>query len=353
MVLPTCFVHIPAMPSSVTTSGSVVGAELAYATTNTNYFGATSCGLSSLITPTPSTLSQPLSTVKCALPALISGKAYSVTPVVYVTVRISSTILTPSPYTCDPVAATAINKGNFQFICKGLRNKDLGVGYQWINWRVPAAASVSIKGNTFLARRPTSTVKYVVNPSLAKSTSVPTTAVFVYPSTTITKTLASTSTVRVITGTTTCISTVTVTVAPPPRRRAGGANLPRDLPELLPASDSAAAAADADAGHDPAHDNHGNDDGADTGVVDLKERAATSIPVRVMKAAAAPTIIGKPDFVYPPYGVTTVYIKSWSTTTYTMFQVSWYYTSGPPVTTTISYLTNTQTTVTVTTTRAY
>ena len=295
-------------------------------------------GSSTGVTPTPSTWGQPFSTVKCALPASISGKAYSVTPVVYVTRTVSSTLFTVSPYTCDPIPATSVNKGNFRFACKSLLGKDLGLGYQTLSWRLPAAASVSIEAQTFFALRPRSTIKYVVNTALATTTLIPTTAVFVYPSTTITRTLASTSTVKVTTGTTTCHVTVTVTAAPvssPRRRRAGGANLPRDA-KLLPVSDSAAA--DADAGHDPAHDN-GNDNSTGTGM-DLKERAA-----------ATPTI-GRPDFVYPPYGVTTVYVKSSATTSITMFQVSWFYTSGPPVTTTVSYLAYTASTVTVTVTRA-
>ncbi len=281
----------------------------------------------------------PLSTVKCAaLPASISGLAYHVTPVVYVTVTISSTILTQSPVTCDPIAPTSINKGNFQLACKSLRGKDLGLGYQTISWRLPAAASVKISANTFFAMRPSSTTKYVVDPARATTTLIPKTAVEVHVSTSRTTTLRSTSIVRVTSGTSTCYVTTTVTAAPVSgsrRRRAGGAHLPRD-PELLPASDSAVA--DADAGHGPAHD-HGSDN--DTGAgMDLKERAA-----------ATPTI-GKPDFVYPPYGVTTVYVKSYSTATYTYYDISWSYATGSPVTTTYSYQSYTVSTVTVTVTPA-
>lgn len=284
----------------------------------------------------------PLSTVKCALPASISGLAYHVTPVVYVTVTISSTILTPSPFTCDPIAPTSINKGNFQLACKSLRGKDLGLGYQTISWRLPAAASVKISANTFFAMRPTSTTKYVVNPARATTTLIPKTGVDVYVTTSRTATLRSTSIVRVTSGTTTCYVTTTVTVAPisgSRRRRAGGAHLPRDH-ELLPASGSPVA--DADAGQHPAHDN-GNDNGDGNGTgasMDLKERAA-----------ATPTI-GKPDFVYPPYGATTVYVKSYSTSTYTYYDISWSYATGPPVTTTYSYKSSTVSTVTVTVTRA-
>jgi C4-dicarboxylate transporter len=47
MVLPICFVNIPALPQIVTSSGYPVNAFVAYAPTHTNNFGATSCGLSS------------------------------------------------------------------------------------------------------------------------------------------------------------------------------------------------------------------------------------------------------------------------------------------------------------------
>lgn len=46
MVLPVCFVNIPALPSIVTVSGTTVPATFAYAPTHTNYVGGTSCGLS-------------------------------------------------------------------------------------------------------------------------------------------------------------------------------------------------------------------------------------------------------------------------------------------------------------------
>ena len=290
-----------------------------------------------MVTPTPSTWGQPYSTVKCALPASISGKAYSVTPVVYVTKTVSKTLFTQTPYTCDAIPATSINKGNFQFACRSLLGKDIGLGYQTISWRVPAGASVSIKPHVFFALEPRSTAKYVVNTALAKTTLIPTTTVFVDTTRLITRTLASTSVVRITTSTTTCLTTVTVTAKPVSgtrRRRAGGANLPRDL-ESSPVPDDDAAAADADAGPVPDHENR-NDN------TDLEKRVD-----RVMLAAAS---IGKPDFVYPPYGVTTIYVKSISTTTYTFYDYTYSYTSGPPVTTTVSLLANTQVTVTVTVT---
>ena len=260
------------------------------------------------------------------------------TPVVYVTKTVSSTLFTQSPYTCDPIPATSINKGNFKFACKSLRGKDLGHGYQTISWLLPRAASVSIKAHTFFALRRTSTPKYVVNTALATTTLIPTTVSFAYATTSITKTLASTSTVKVTTGTatSTCYVTVTVTATPsagPRRRRAGGANLPHDL-QLLPVSGSHAV--DADAGHDAAQDN-GNNNSTGAGM-DLKERTV-----------ATPTI-GKPDFIYPPYGVSTIYVKSIHTSSYTFFQVSDFYTTGPPVATTISYMAYPSSTVTVTVT---
>jgi hypothetical protein len=274
---------------------------------------------------------------------------------------VSKTIITQSPYTCDPIPATSINKGNFNFACKTLRGKDVVHGIQTISWLLPKAASVSIKPHIFFALRPTSTPKYVVDTSRATTTLIPNTVEYVYATTSITRDMAPTKTVRVTTGTSTCYVTVTVTAAPvsgPRRRRAGGANLPPDL-ELLPGPGSAAA--DADAGNDPAHDDNGNDNNTDTGL-DLKERAVATRPAgagdwRVVKGAGnrwmqgTPTI-GKPDFIYPPYGVNTIYVKSISTRTHTMYHVSDFYTTGPTVTTTISYAAYVTGTVTVTVTRA-
>jgi hypothetical protein len=55
MVLPICFVNIPSLPWSVINhNGSPVRAAVAYSPSNTNYFGATSCGLSSCQFPGPS-----------------------------------------------------------------------------------------------------------------------------------------------------------------------------------------------------------------------------------------------------------------------------------------------------------
>ncbi|KAK4233057.1 hypothetical protein C8A03DRAFT_39260 [Achaetomium macrosporum] len=335
MVLPICFINIPALPSSINWSGYPVQARLAYAPTNTNYIGGTSCGLSSLTSTAPWA---PTSTVKCTLPASVSGKAYSLTPVVHVPRSVSSLggIVRETAYTCDPIPAASINKGNFQFACKSLRGKDVGDGFHTISWKLPTAAGITIRPYTFNAGLPTSTPTYVVNPALAKTTLIPKTDAYVTVTTSSTKTLlVSTSTVRVATGTSTCFTTVTV--APPVSgrrlRRAGGANLQPDSdPELL---ESDSVVIDVDAGHDLARDDHGNDDGTDI-VMDLNERAA----------AATPTI-GKPDFTYPPFGITTIYVKSMSTYvwTYRDVHVSTFYESA--VTTTTSYLAWTTSTVTV------
>ena len=337
MVLPICFINIPALPSIVTLSGDPVQARLAYAPTNTNYIGGTSCGLSSgqfhlfsletcqsltCSTVTSATPWAPTSTVKCTLPASVSGKAYSLTPVIHVPRSVSSLggIVRETAYTCDPIPAASINKGNFQFACKSLRGKDIGDGFHTISWNLPTAAGITIRPYTFNAGLPTSTPTYVVNPALAKTTLVPNTDAFVTVTTSSTKTvLVSTSIVRVATGTSTCFTTVTV--APPVSgrrlRRANGANF------------------QADAGHGFAHGDHGNDDGTDI-VMDLNERAA----------AVTPTI-GKPDFTYPPFGITTIYVKSMSTYvwTYRNVRVSTFYESA--VTTTTSYLAWTTSTVTV------
>ncbi len=236
------------------------------------------------------------------------------TPVIFVPRTVSSTAHSTF-YSCDPIPAASINKGNFQFACKSLLGKDIGTGFHTISWHLPTAASVSIRPYTFVARPPSSTPKYVVNTALATTTLVPMTDVRVDATTSSTRTLASTSTVRVPTGTSTCFFTVTVTPASGARlRRAGDASLQPDL----------------------AHDN-GNDNNTDM-VVDLKERAAVT-----------PTI-GKPDFTYPPYGVTTIYVKSISTSFWTYLHVSTFYETPPVVTTTVSYLAYTYSTVTVTST---
>ena len=344
MVLPICFINIPALPTTVSLSGYPVQARLAYAPTNTNYIGGTSCGLSSCqfrpcsvetrssltsSTVTSATPWAPTSTVKCTLPASVSGKAYSLTPVIHVPRSVSSLggIVRETAYTCDPIPAASINKGNFQFACKSLRGKDVGDGFHTISWNLPTAAGITIRPYTFNAGLPTSTPTYVVNPALAKTTLIPTTDAFVTVTTSSTKTvLVSTSTVRVATGTSTCFTTVTV--APPVSgrrlRRAAGANLQADSVVI-----------DVDARHDLAHGDHGNDDGTDI-VMDLNERAA----------AVTPTI-GKPDFTYPPFGITTIYVKSMSTYTWTYrdVRVSTFYESA--VTTTTSILAWTTSTVTV------
>ncbi|KAH6855475.1 hypothetical protein B0I37DRAFT_389080 [Chaetomium sp. MPI-CAGE-AT-0009] len=325
MVLPICFINIPALPSYINLSGDPVQARLAYAPTNTNYIGGTSCGLSSLTSTTPWA---PTSTVKCTLPSSVSGKAYSVTPVIHVPRSVSSLggIVRQTAYTCDPIPVASINKGNFQFACKSLRGKNVGDGFHTISWKLPTAAGVTIRPYTFNAGLPTSTPTYVVNPTRAKTTLIPKTDAYVTVTTSSTKTLSvSTSTVKVATGTSTCFTTVTV--APPVSgrrlRRAGGANLEPD-----------SFVVGVDAGTDVDHDDHGNDN-IDM-VMDLNERAAVATPT-----------IGKPDFTYPPFGVTTIYVKSMSTYvwTYRDVQVSTFYESA--VTTTTSYMAWTTSTVTV------
>ena len=270
-----------------------------------------------VVTTTPYTPYQRTSTAKCTLPASVSGKAYSVTPVVFVPRTVSSTPRKVA-YNCDPIPAASINKGNFQFACKSLLGKDVGDGIHTISWVLPTAAGISIEPYTFDACPPSSRPTYVVNTALAKTTLLPKTVVYVDVWTTTTR--ASTTTVS-ITSTSTCFVTSTAAPVPVARfRRAGGVDLQRDPESLL--SDSAVV--DADAEPDLAHDG-GN--GSSTSVfVDLKERAAAKTTVtRIMHAAAKPVTIGKPDFTYPPYGVTTVYVKSISTSTWTYMYTSTVY----------------------------
>ncbi|KAL2125939.1 hypothetical protein VTI74DRAFT_2183 [Chaetomium olivicolor] len=348
MVLPICFINIPALATTVIESGYPVPATLAYAPTNTNYFGGISCGLSSLVTTTwPAT-----ATAQCTLPPSVSGKAYSVTPVVYVPRTVSGNIYPwqygkLDNYTCDPIPAASINKGNFQFACKSLRGKDMGQGFHTISWNLPTAAGISIEPYNFIAYPPTSTPKYVVNTAKAKTALVPTTSAVVTTTRTVTE--VRTVTVRVTTRTTTCFYTVTATPPPVsgrrlgradssnlqlgprvPVRRAGGA-------DVQPGSDSVFNV-DFDAGHDRSHDDHGTNNNTDM-VMELKERAAS----------AAPTI-GKPDFTYPPYGVTTIYVRSISTSLYTVTKYSTSFRTSPVMTTTISVASWVYSTVTVTAT---
>ena len=308
---------------------------------------------------TTSTVFQPSTSAKCTLPASVSGKAYSVTPVIWVPRTVSSTAHTTS-YSCDPIPAASINKGNFQFACKSLLGKDVGTGVHTISWNLPTAAGISIEPYYFNAGPPTSTPVYVVNTALASTTLVPTTVARLDATTPSTKTLVSTST---RTATSTCL--VTVTVAPvsgPPLRRAGSANLQPDA-ELL---ESDSVAVDVDTGYDLAHEN-GNDDSTDM-VMDLKERAAAlrtpaqlaasdrarlaAAQLATLRAAslqpATPTI-GKPDFTYPPYSMPTVYVKSLTTSFWTSVHVSTVWvTPTTPTTTTVTCTKYTSSTVTVT-----
>lgn len=354
MVLPICFVNIPSLPDIVSLSGTPVQALLAYAPTHTNYVGATSCGLSScqfcpcslnkyyiltsstVVTTTPYTPYQRTSTSTCILPASVSGKAYSVTPVIFVPRTVSSTPR-HTYYSCDPIAAASINKGNFQFACKSLLGKDVGTGIHTISWYLPTAAGISIRPFTFDVIPPKSTPKYVINTALATTTLVPMTEVYERVTTSTTKTVASTSTVTVPTATSTCYVIVTVTPVPGPRlRRAAGGDANLHPDPALAGPDSVVVDVDG-AEYGTAHADDNTDNSAE--VMNLEQRAA------------AKATIGKPDFTCPPYGVTTIYVKNISTNTYTYRYVSTFYESAPDVTTTTtSCLVFTTSTVTVTAT---
>jgi hypothetical protein len=261
-----------------------------------------------------------------------------VTPVIFVPRTVSSTPR-HTYYSCDPIAAASINKGNFQLACKSLLGRDIGTGIHTISWYLPTAAGISIRPFTFDVIPPKSTPKYVINTALATTTLVPVTQVYERVTSSTTKTVASTSTVTVPTATSTCYVTVTVTPVPGPRlRRAseGEANIQLD-PELA-VPDSVVVDVDG-VGYGPVHDDDDADNKGDT-AINLEQRAA----------AVKPTI-GKPDFTYPPYGVKTIYVKNISTNTYTYQYVSTFYESAPDVaTTTTSCLVFTTSTVTVTAT---
>ncbi|KAK0613966.1 hypothetical protein B0T14DRAFT_438868 [Immersiella caudata] len=319
--LKSCFVHIPALPNIITVSGVQEIAKFGYATTNTNYLGFTSCAVSSRNTPTA--LGQQFSTAKCTLPASVSGKAYSVTPVVVFTGSGSFPRTTRS---CDPVPVASLNKANFQFSCKTVAVNKLEVGYHTISWQVPAAASVSIIYNLFPIVKPSTTPVYVVSPAKASTTFIPVTATYTTATSTRPYTIATpTSWVRIYTDTKTCSFTVTVTptAAPLIRRQEDevrgvpGSDL---QPELLPP---------ASPDTDPQHD--------------LLPHA----PIDLKKRAATPTL-AKIDFTYPPYGKSTVYVKSFSTTTYTWWTHPVSTVTPPGVTITTSIMSYSYTTLTVT-----
>ncbi|KAJ4294907.1 hypothetical protein N0V88_005146 [Collariella sp. IMI 366227] len=318
MVLPVCFLTIPALPWSVQFKGFPVHPWFAYSPTHTDYFGATSCQTHA----------------EHPVPAVL----------VYVPTKTSNYNVYHTPYTCDPIPATSINKGNFQFVCKNLRGKNMGNGEHTLSFQLPAAASISIKAYTFDVTTPTSTAKYVINTSLAKTTLIPTTDVYVDVMITKTETKRSTQTVNLATGTSTCTSTVyvTVTVAPPVQARAvvPGPRLPvrRDGDAILhPHPADSIAVDDGDA------ENEGNDNDNDM-AGGLEERAVT----RVLAAAATPKI-GKPDFTYPPYGVSTVYVKNIITRAWTnTYYIQTVYETASPTTITTSSQFQAFTTVTVT-----
>ncbi|KAH6651261.1 hypothetical protein F5144DRAFT_503846 [Chaetomium tenue] len=317
MVLPTCFVVIPALPSIVTLPKGSDRATFAYAPTHTDYVGATLCGLSSTVTKTPFVWDEPTLKAKCSLPASVSGKAYFVTPVIFVPRSVSSTPR-HTFYDCDPIPAASMNKGDFPFACKSLLGKDMGTGYHTISWMLPTAAGIFIRPFTFHVTTPTSTPEYVINTSLAMTTLVPRTEVVATVTTPTTWTAASTTTVTIYTYTYTCTVTVTVTPMPGPRLRRAEAdvNLQPDPKLALPTD---------------------TDNSADT-AMDLERRAA-----------ATPKM-GKPDFTYPPFGVTTIYVKSISTSTYTNYIPSTVWVTAPDVTITTSRGSFITSTVTVTAT---
>jgi len=324
VLIKTCFVNIPAMPNLITVSGRQEIARFAYAKTNTNYLGFTSCAMSSVNTPTA--LGQDFSTFNCALPASVSGKAYSVTPVVVFTKDGSYTGTTRK---CDPVPVASINKGNFQFACKTVAANTLEAGYHTISWQVPAAASVSVIHNLFPVVKPSSTPVYVVSPAKASTTLVPVTAVSVTTTTTRTITIPTpTSYVRIITSASTCF--VTVTVTPP------AAPLLRRQDHDTAANSSEHALPDIDSQHDllPPSSATGNQ--------------PDNMPIDLLKGRAATPILAKIDYTYPPYGKTTLYVKSIHTTTYTMWAFPVFTVTPPAIVITTSVRDNTIRTVTVT-----
>ncbi|KAK5657162.1 hypothetical protein OQA88_3219 [Cercophora sp. LCS_1] len=313
--LKTCLVNIPAIPNLITVSGRQEIATFAYAPTNTNYFGRM-LNDNAIGVAAPTRI-EGYTTTTCTLPASISGKAYSVTPVVVFAKAGSYSTTTRK---CDPVPVASINKGNFQFACKTVTAKTLESGWHTISWQVPAAASVSIIHNLFPVVQPSTTPVYVVSPARASTTLVPTTAKGVDVTVSTTRTLqTTTSYVRIVTSTSTCSVTTTVTPPTVPLRR-------RQVHDTKPSVD------------------HNHDDGDD----DDDDAKHSEMAVDLKRRAAATPTLAKIDYTYPPYGKTTIYVRSMSTSTYTVWKFTTSTVTPSPVVMTTSVQDWTIHTVTVT-----
>jgi hypothetical protein len=213
---------------------------------------------------------------------------------------------------CDPVPVASINKGNFQFACKTVAANTLEPGWHTISWQVPAAAGVSVIYNLFPIVKPSSTPVYVVSPARASTTLIPTTAVSVTSTSTRTYTISTpTSYVRIVTSTSTCFVTVTVAPSAAPLLR-------RQNHDMVPNSSTEHALPDINPQHDllpPASA--------------ATDNQPDNMPIDLLKGRAATPTLAKIDFTYPPYGRTTIYVKSISTSTCTwwVYPVS---TATPP-----------------------
>jgi len=211
---------------------------------------------------------------------------------------------------CDPVPVASINKGSFQFACKTVTANTLEPGWHTISWQVPAAAGVSVIYNLFPIVKPSSTPVYVVSPARASTTLVPTTAVGVTSTSTRTYTIPTpTSYVRIVTSTSTCFVTVTVAPSAAPLLRRQKPSTEHSLPDIDPQ-------------HDPQHNLLPPSSAA-------TDNQPDNMPIDLLKGRAATPTLAKIDFTYPPYGRTTIYVKSISTSTCTwwVYPVS---TATPP-----------------------
>lgn len=345
--LATCFVtcaglpEVVWLPSSTTSSGATistsvpVGAQIAYATTHTNYFGATGCTMKSLVKPTPSSSGQPPNAVPCTLPASISGSKYQITPVVYV-----PNSSAPKYHTCDPVAASVANAQNFRFVCSTLAGKDLNNGQNTLLWNTPRGAPISMATRRLMKGPLSSTPLYILNPAKATTTTTPTTYKYITSTWNSTYTQPTkTDMIRITTATVTtfCTATTTVTVSGRPgnitARHEDWAQepsltvLPFDEYQIPDASFV--------------------DSNIPESELEIREvEAPPELPMRIKRA---PTL-GKPDAIYPPYANNTIFVSSIHTSTITLTDTKRFTLTASPgtVTRTTSVALITQEIITVT-----
>jgi hypothetical protein len=255
-----------------------------------------------------------------------------------------------------------MNAASFKFSCPRLPATALGRGAHDIRFYAVHGA-LPVVYYTFYVYDPSTTPVYVVNPTLVKTSLIPTTTVSLTTSFSTTRTLTPViSRIYTATGTTTCTVTVTASGAATATKNARDAVAPQitEIPWLdpgLPTSFQTIYVASKDplevtmSVPDMVTRSEANNvDVAYDEVEELKQRDGSLLATLsnlLHDRAAAPTL-GRPDYTYPPYGVTTIYVSRFTTYTNTRAFVSTFTVTPPGVTTMVGYVMNTVVTVTVT-----